>query len=222
MVRNKEKLELATRYRKQGFSYSEIAAIVGVSKGTVSRWLSKQAFSKRVRTENTIRAGRDNARRLSLLNKAKANERVRRYEESLKTARTEYRHYKASPLFVAGLMLYLNASNHNQAGPIRVSSLQPSVHRIFQKFALQFLGADRAQIKFWILLYPDQSESVCAREWARQLRLQPAQWYKNQVVTRKSSKQTLHFGVGNTIIGSTLLKRKLELWVELATKELKK
>ena len=222
MVRNTEKYDLATHYRQRGFSYTEIAKIVGVSKSTVSVWLAKKAFSKRVRSENVVRAGRENAKRLALLHKAKTKERERRYAESLKTATTEYRHYKANPLFIAGLVLYMAPGGHTQSGPIRITSSQIESHRIFQKFARQFLGIERTQVKFWLLLYPDLSETTCVREWTKGLKLKPEQWYKNQTVKSRSSKPALHFGVGNTIIGGTVLKRRLDLWVKLATIELQK
>jgi hypothetical protein len=60
------------------------------------------------------------------------------------------------------------------------------------------------------------------RKWSRELALPYAQFYKNQVIPGKSKKRTLRFGVGNTIIGSTVLKYKLNRWIELVTKELAK
>src|SRR5688572_10565663 len=107
MVRDAKKLELATHYRKRGYSYTEISQLCGVSKSTVSAWLAKKAFSKSVKLDNQIKAGKANAKRLDLLNKAKTKERSKRYTEALKGADTEYRHYRTNPLFIAGLMLYL-------------------------------------------------------------------------------------------------------------------
>jgi predicted transcriptional regulator len=182
MVHNSEKLALATRYRQQGYSYTEIAAIVGVSKATVSNWLAKKPFSKRVRVENTARAGRANAKRLSLLNKAKAKEREKRYQTALKTARTEYRHYKSHPLFVAGLTVYMCTGGHKDKHVVRLSSVSSPLHRIFQTFAEQFLGVTKDHIRFWLLLYPTHVEKQCYEHWATALRLPPTYWYKHQVI----------------------------------------
>lgn len=222
MVRDTKKLELATHYRKRGYSYSEIANIVGVSKGTVSAWLSKKAFSKKVKTENAARAGKANAKRLSLINKARTKDRTRVYEAALKVADTEYRHYKHNPLFVAGLMLYLADGDTKSSGTIRLSTKHISEHAIFRRFATQFLGLSKSDIHFWILLYSHQSEAVCVKAWTKELKLTKDQWYKNHSITSRSSKETLHFGVGNTIIGSTLLKKKLLHWIDKARKELVK
>ncbi len=222
MVRNEKKLDLATHYRKRGYSYSEIASIVGVSKSTVSAWLSKKTFSKKIRTENVERAGRANAKRLSLMNKARQKDRVRSYETALKVADTEFRHYRHNPLFMAGLMLYMADGDCTKTTTIRLSTTNIPVHAIFRRFVKQFLTAETRDVRFWLLLYTHQSESVCVRTWAKELKLTKDQWYKNQQIESRSSKETLHFGVGNTIIGSTLLKKKLLYWIEIATKELKK
>ena len=57
--------------------------------------------------------------------------------------------------------------------------------------------------------------------WSKKTGISVAQFYKSQVIEGRSKKRTLHFGVGNTIIGSTLLKKKLDLWISLALKEWK-
>jgi transposase-like protein len=222
MVRNTEKLDLATQYRKRGYSYSEIAKICGVSKGTLSNWFAKKAFSKRVMAENTARSGRANAKRLQLINKARQKDRIRTYDTALKVADTEYRHYRHNPLFMAGLMLYLADGDRSPSPTIRLSTTSIPVHTLFRRFAKQFLTVHSEDIRFWLLLYPQQSESDCVKIWSKNLKVRPEQWYKNQKIASRSTKEALHFGVGNTIIGSTLLKKKLLYWIEKATKELAK
>jgi predicted transcriptional regulator len=218
MVYKSKELELATYYRKQGFSYTEIANLCGVSKGTVSNWFAKKRFSKSVRQENTKRAARDNAKRLQLLNKLKKIEREKLYAEAVRSAEAEFKHYKNDPLFIAGLMLYLGEGDNKSKGKIRIANSKASVHRIFFKFLQEYLGVPREKIRFWLLLYPDLEERACVRKWQGQLKLGDEQWYKNQVIQGKSEKRTLQYGVGNTIIGSTVLKAKLYRWLELAEK----
>lgn len=220
MVRNKEKYELATQYRKRGFSYTEIASMVGVSKSTVSAWFSSEAFSKKVTQENSARAARESTVRLKLINKARHKERQKSYEIALKTAVTEYKHYKKDPLFIAGLMLYVGEGDIAHQRLIRIASSNMEVHRIFIAFAKRYLGLDKEKVHFWLLLYPYLSEQVCVKEWSKALKLKPEQFYKNQFIESRSTKPTLRYGVGNTIIGGTILKQKLMKWVELALKEL--
>lgn len=222
MIRNAEKHAKARDFRKRGFTYSEISKMVGVSPSTLSLWFAKQSFSKKVRADNEKRARKDNVKRLSVLNKYRSRERERHYSEAVKSASVEYKHYKLSPLFMAGLMLYAGEGDTSDGRLIRITNSKPGLHMIFIKFATEFLGVPKKDIRFWLLLYPDLSEKECKKVWMKAVRLPESQFYKTQVVQGKSPKRTLHNGVGNTIIGNAYLKRKLMKWIELVSKELSK
>lgn len=219
MVRNEEIYKQAVIFRKRGFTYAEIAKICGVSVSTVSNWLAHQRFSKAVAKDNAERATKENTKRLALINKARTTERATRYREAVRTAETEYKHYKKDPLFVAGLMLYVSQGDNTHRQLLRLASSRPEIHAIFLRFAYTFLGVEKEAVRFWMLLYPDLSEKVCERYWSKALKLSPVQFHKTQVIAGRSKKRTLHYGVGNTIIGSTVLKHKLNRWVELALAE---
>lgn len=220
MVHNPEKLEMATYYRKRGFSYSEIAKLCEVSKGTVSNWLAKKKFSKSVKEDNIRKAVTANKARLALINKAKQSERDNRYKEAVRSAETEFKHYQQDPLFIAGLMLYAGVGDNKDRAKLRIANAQPDVHRIFISFLKTYMGVEKSRIRFWLLLYPDLNESQCERVWLRKLKLAKDNCHKHQVIQGKSNKRTLQYGVGNTIIVDTVLKHKLNRWIELALKKL--
>jgi len=211
----------AVAFRKRGFTYSEIAKICNVSKGTVSNWLRHETFSQDVAKSNTSRAVAENKKRLALINKARVAERRHQYREIVRLAEIEYKNYRSSPLFISGLTLYLTEGDHKNNQIIRLSSSSPLIQRSFIRFLTNYLGVDKHAIHYWLLLYPDHDEVTCMKQWCKKVGLSPAQFYKNQVVTGRAQKPTLHFGVLNTIIGSTLLKKKLMHWVSLLEKELK-
>ena len=220
MVRNQEKHDQAVSLRKRGFTLEEIAKYCDISKSTASIWLKNKAFSAQVTKQNVKRAGAENAKRLKLVNKARGTERATRYREATRSAEVEYKHYKNTPLFTAGLMLYVGSGDQKNERTIRFSSVDQMAHKIFIKFALEYLGVQKDRIHFWIQLYPDLNEEVCMKKWRQTTGIPYSQYYRNQVIQGKSKKRTLHHGVGNTIIGSTVLKHKLNRWIELARKEL--
>jgi transcriptional regulator with XRE-family HTH domain len=222
MVRNEEKYELALQFRKRGFTLEEIAKICDVSKGTVSKWLKNNTISESVTKQNKKRAGQENAKRLKLMSKTRERERETKYREAVRSAETEYKHYKSSPLFMAGLMLYYTQGDLKNEHQIRLSGTEAKAHKIFIKFATEYLGVSKFDIHFWILLYKGQSEELCMKRWKTTTSLPYSQFYKNQYINTKKTKDTLHNGVGNTIIGNTVLKHKLNRWIELALKELAK
>ena len=222
MVRSQEKYDQAVGLRKRGFTLEEIAKYCGIAKSTASKWLQNKDFSTQVTKQNVCRAGQENAKRLRLVNKARGGERATRYREAARSAEIEYRHYKKDSLFTAGLMLYLADGDSKNKRTTRLSCVRLESHKIFIRFAVEYLGVEKNRIHFWILLYRGQSEEKCMRKWKQITTLPYSQFYKNQVIQSKVKKQTLHYGVGNTLINSIAMKHKLTRWVELLTKDLTK
>ena len=220
MVHNKDKYAQAMQFRKRGFTYSEIAKICDVSKGTVSNWLAQESFSKQITKDNSARAARDNQKRILLLNKAKKAERAIRYAEAIKSAETEFKHYKTNPLFIAGLSMYIADGDCSKSSQIRLSTKSETVHAVFIKFCIEYLGVEKKEIKFWLLLSGKTSMEKAMRHWSRRINLPFTRFGKTQFVNPNS--RPLHNGTGNTIIGNTVLKRKLVRWTELAAKEVLK
>jgi len=223
MVRNEEVFTQAVQLRSRGFTLEEIAKVCDVSKSTVSKWLKNNATSASITAQNKRRAGRENAKRLQLMNKARTGERTNRYREAVRSAETEFKHYRTQPLFVAGVTTYAAAGDRTAPRVIRLSSARVSLHRTFIRFATEFLGVDKSQVRFWVLLYRGQNEETCLKKWKAVTALPYSQFHKSQVATAKVAQgKTLHYGVGNTIIGNTVLKHKLNRWIELMEKELSK
>lgn len=219
MVRNEEIYKQALIFRKRGFTYEEIAKICGVSKSTVAHWCRSKRFSKQVAKDNAARAAKENAKRVSLLQKARQAERKHSYQAAETAARTEFKHYRTNSLFVAGVMLYVASGDRKDASRIRLTSNQMELHRIFIDFLQEFLGIQKSEIQFWLLVYQDQDQKKVSTEWAKSIKLPARQFGKTQVIAQTA--KGLHTGTGNTIIGNTVLKRKLSIWIDLALKEIK-
>jgi len=223
MARHKEEAyEQAILFRKRGFTYAEIARICNVSRGTVSNWLQHEEFSKRIASENKKRAVVENTKRLASINKARTTERKRQYADVVRSAQTEYRHYQHNPLFVAGLTLYLAQGDTTDSGTIRLTDSRMELHKFFMRFLSEYMAVDKQSVRFWLLLYPDHDEVACMKHWCKKTTLSPAQFYKNQYIQSRSQKKSIHHGVGNTVVASVLLKKKLLVWVSLLQKDVSK
>jgi predicted transcriptional regulator len=219
-VRKVAEYEQAVALRKRGFTYGDIAKIVGVSKATVSNWLSREAWSMRVRDDNTKRAARDNSKRMVILNKARTKQYAKLYAEAERSAATEFKHYKHDPLFMAGIGLYMAIGDISPTPFLRVSGTRMESHRVFVHFATEFLGVPREKIRFLLHVHKAHDPLVCSKRWSKTIRVPIEQFHKYQVIQGGDGDHTLHFGVGNTIIGGTVFKKKLLAWVQLAAKEL--
>jgi len=220
VIRKSSEWAQVKEFRKRGFTYGEIAKIVGVSKSTVSLWLSRETWSQSITNDNQKRAAHENGKRISLLNTARGNQNIKLYKAAERSAELEFKHYKKDPHFIAGVAIYLTQGDVSPSGSIRLTSVRKDVHRLFITFALEYLGVSREKIRFWLLFSPQHKPLASSRAWAKILKLPLAQFHKYQVGEQSQKKTTLHDGVGNTIIGDTVLKKKLMKWVELASKEL--
>jgi transposase len=216
-----EAYEQALNLRKRGYSYREIAKVCGISVSTASKWLASLPGADLIVAENRRKAAKENTSRLLLINKARNTERKKQYQEAERVAKIEYENYRTNPLFMAGLALYVAEGDNTHSRLLRLANSRPELHRLFIRFVTQFLSVEKHAIHFWLLLYPDLEEVKCMKYWSKKTGISVAQFYKSQVIEGRSKKRTLHFGVGNTIIGSTLLKKKLDLWISLALKEWK-
>ncbi len=222
MIRNEETYKQVLEFRKRGFTYSEIANIVGVSKSTVSNYVSKKKFSKAVAKDNAQKAARANKKRMTLLNKARKAERNARYHEALHTAQTEFKHYKHSPLFIAGLSLYLADGNQKDPTRIRISSTNAQLHRIFIHFLHDFLGVEPKEVTFIATLYEGMDEIKEMKWWSRNIKLSVSHFGKTQFLktTTKHHTSPKNHGTGTTILDNTFQKKKLIKWLELLAKEI--
>jgi len=218
MVRNKEKYQQAVSLRKRGFTLAEIAKYCDIAKSTASAWLKDEDFSQAVTKQNAKRAGAENAKRLQLIAKSRGVERKARFLDAQTSAQVEFKNYQSNPEFRTGLMAYIAAGDTAASHKMRLSSTSPFLHRQFVEFAINFLGVDKKQIHTWLLLYKGVNEEKAMKHWSKQLKIPYSQFYKNQYVHNAPTK-ALHFGVGNTIIGSTYRTQKLLVWVKLAQKQ---
>lgn len=219
MIRNDEIHKQAITFRKRGFTYAEIAKICGVHKSTVARWCSGKRFSKQIAKDNVSRANRENAKRIALLQKARQTERNRAYQSAEESARTEFAHHLTDPDFMAGLMVYRTCGDRTDSGVLRVTSQDWFAHKLWQRFIAKYFGVSREKIRFYLVLYANHDVSNQEKFWSRQLAFPMERFGKTQVVRQQVKR--LHNGTGNTIIGNTVQKRKLTVWLSLIEKQYK-
>lgn len=221
MIRKSAQFEHAKELRKRGFTYVEIAKIVDVSKSTISLWFSRETWSKSITESNKKRSAKENSKRISLLNTARGNQYKKLYAEAERSAVTEFKHYKHNPLFIAGLILYMSIGDTKSPSLIRMADTRSELHSLLIRFLTEYFGVPREKIRFWLLLYPDLNPEKCSQHWSKKLKLPLSQFHRYQVIEGRSTKKTLHDGVGNTVVSNTALKHKFNKWIELYTNELK-
>ena len=205
----------AFELRKQGKTYREITKTLGISLSTLSGWLKDEKWSqdiKKINKEIHIKTSTAHLKRLNDKRRIFLQEKYKKVEEE---AEKEFEVYKNNPLFMAGLMVYAGEGDKTSRNLTRISNSEFYLHLVFIRFSERFLNIGKDKIKVWLLLYPDHEVENCIKIWSEKLKISRLNFTKSQVIIGREKTKKLQYGVGNSIISSTSLKKKMLKWLEL-------
>ena len=205
----------AIALRKQGKTYREIENLMGISRSTLCDWFKNERWSKHIKKANTEKQIKISIERLKKLHEGRRLMLEKKYRQVEEDAVKEFEIYKNDPLFMAGLMLYAGEGDKTSRNLTRMSNSEFYLHLAFIRFSERFLNIGREKIKVWLLLYPDHNIEECLDVWSKKLQISKLNFNKSQVILGRSKLKKLQYGVGNSIISSTSLKKKMMKWLEL-------
>ncbi len=205
--------------RKQGKSYRTIQQATGISRSTLSAWFRNIEWSSHIKTVNRDENSTANKVQLERMHIARMKLLDSKYEKAIKEAEEEWLIFKNEPYFMAGLMVYAGEGDKRNRHLIRISNTDFYLHNVFITFVEKYLGKTRENIKFGLIVYPDNDINTCEERWSKEVRISRDNFHKTQVIQGKETKRKLQFGVGMSILSSTVLKKKLMRWLELCADE---
>lgn len=208
---------IAFELRKSGKTYRQIQSELGVSRSTLSDWFRDVPWSRHMKIEYTKQTW--SPAQHKRMHEARTRKLSEMYERSENEAILEYQIYKKDPLFWAGLMIYAGEGDKRSKGLIRITNTEFHLHKIFMRFAIKYLGIPREKIKCALILQPGLNDSLSRAMWSNLLEIPRDRFYKTQVIQGKDMKRRLQYGIGMSIISSTVLKKKLQKWLSLAQDE---
>lgn len=171
----------ATELRILGRTYSQIKTELGISKSTLSDWLSNYPLSD----EQLLSLKKSRGKNREAAIEKTRNTKHRKRETRLKTVyENESRHFiplNKKELEIAGLFLYLGEGNKRINGPVSLNNTDPQVLK-FTLFWLQFgLGVSKQRIKVLLHLYNDMNIEKELEFWSKELGLPTSQFYKSYI-----------------------------------------
>lgn len=217
--------EKALALRKNGFSYTYISSKTGLSKSTLSGWLTEIPYTPNKET-------------VAVFGKARAAASARRAElrqESIrdirKTAIKDIGRISRRDLFVFGLGLYLGEGCKTNS-QIRVMNSDPHVIQTTIAW-FRMLGVEKRQMKLCLHLYPDNYVRQSLQFWSRTTSIPLSQFQKHQIDRRTDKKakmrRKLPFGTAQLTVQSggrkeygVLFFRKIQLWNEAILSEIQR
>jgi hypothetical protein len=204
------------KLRKDGKSYRYIRKETGISMGTLCEWFKDEDWSKHIKKSNTDKNTTISIERLKLLQDGRNIMLKDKYKNVELEAEKEFHIFKKDPLFMAGLMIYAGEGDKRSHNNSRVSNSDFFIHKIFIKFAEKYLDIKRENVKISLILYPDLDIETCINKWSSELNVVNLNFYKTQIIKGKEKTKRLQYGIGTSIISSTVVvKKKILKWLEL-------
>ncbi|MBU6323644.1 hypothetical protein KGQ55_03085 [Patescibacteria group bacterium] len=217
--------DAAIELRRTGYAYSHISRVTGISKSTLSDWLSDVPYTPNSETVDRIgkAVAAANARKTLL-----KQETTRLIHNA---AAGEVGRVSERDLFMFGLGLYLGEGS--KTGDVtRVVNADPEVIRLAIVW-FKSLGVETAQFLLTLHLYPDSDAKECLQFWSKTTTIPVRQFGKVQVDTRKNKRAfkrgklpygTAHLsvrGLGRKKYASAFARR-IKGWTNAVTKEVLK
>lgn len=172
--------EQALRLRRQGKSYSQIKAALGVSKSTLHYWLRDHPLPDR-----QIRALRDwNPRRIENFRNTMRKKRLAREMCAYERVRKDIGRLSRRDLFLTGFFLYWGEGVKTATAEIGLANTDPAMMRSFIRW-LEILGVPRQKLRLRLHLYSDMNIKKYHRFWSVAVGIPQAQFQKPYIKASK-------------------------------------
>lgn len=212
----------AITLRSQGLSYSAIEKELGVSKSTLSFWLSSHPWSEDVKDSLRQKAIADATLRLVAVNRVRNIGYQFEYAKAEETAKKEFARLMKASSFAPGVCIYWSLGDKTSGGRIKVSNADSSMLRLFLRFLGEVCEVKKDQIRLTVYSHSDHNGQESQVYWMRELDFQAKNFYKTRVVKRKSTVSKPKFGTCSLELTDTVLKKKLLVWVRLYSEKMSK
>lgn len=209
-------IEKAIQLRLEGKTYGQIKRKLGVSKSTLSDWLSRLPLNKEQQialSKNKLLA-KDASREKSIETFKK--KRLIRLKTILKNQIIELLPLSKKELFLAGTFLYWG-EGEKRHGRLSVTNTDPKVIKFALYWMIKILRIPRESIKVRLHVYKDMDIEEVVNFWSNLLNLPKTQFRGPYI--KKTNREGLtykSFGYGTCQIytHSTLLSEKIAMTIK--------
>ncbi len=222
MTRKDEK-RTALSLRKKGYSYQLISEELGISKSTLSNWLSGVPYTPNKKVIERVGLARANA------GKAMTEIKKRSLEEARREAEREIDTVSKRDLFMLGIALYIGEGAKSST-LIRVINADPRIIALAIRWFTEICNVPQKNFLIRLHLYPDNNSATCKKFWSRSTGLPLTQFSKVVIDTRKNKKRgkrgTLPYGTAHlsvmakgNILHGAFLRRKIDAWSRIVLED---
>lgn len=191
MARRQDK-EKAIKLRLKGLSYSQIKEKMGLSKSTLSNWLSQYPLS-----DKRMRELRDwSPRRIEKCRVTKLINRQNKLDDIYLRVKKDIKNLNKRETFLAGLFLYWGGGGKTSRSTVSITNTDPSVLKLFIKWMTD-MGISKKRIRVRLQLYQDMNLNKEIKFWSDTLIISEGQFRKPRVKNYLLSSITYKNGFGH-------------------------
>jgi len=213
MARTKDKSK-AIELRKEGMSYSQIKAELGISKSTLSGWLNNMPLS-----EKRIRELRDfSPMRIERCRNTKLKKRQARLDSVYGIVAKDIGILSKRDLFLAGLFLYWGEGTKVNKYSTAFTNTDPTMVKFFVKWITTCFDIKKSDLDILLHLYEDMNIKGATKFWSKELDIPLSQFKKPYIKESKLSGLTYKNGFGRGTCNVRIGGRNLAEYINQALK----
>ena len=180
-MHSKKVIDKAKKLKREGFSYRDIAAEIGVSLSTVSRWCQDIKIQHSEVTKSRIKKARAAAKTTRVTNTESRRSRTRLAVKEALGGLTR------RDLMMLGIAIYMGEGSKTKH-VIRVTNSNPLILKLAKRWFRESLGVPNINFKIYVHIHPDMNQSEIVKYWSDLLNVPIDQFGRVSVDSRKKRK----------------------------------
>ena len=206
--------EKAISLRNQQLTYSEIAKVLHVSKGSLSRWLQGVFYVPREATLEKIRRVRIlNTGATSVRHSAGKLERVSR---GLAQGKAEIKTFGLVELRMVGAMAYWAEGSKTVDSIVKFTNSDPNLIMLMVRWLREACDVPEEKLRIHLRLHPGQDVRDVEIFWSSKTGIPLEQFYRTTLKVSSSggkTKRKLQWGIVSVIVCDTGLFYRIKGWI---------
>ncbi|HSW96660.1 MAG TPA: helix-turn-helix domain-containing protein [Candidatus Saccharimonadales bacterium] len=217
MARIKDR-QKAIELRSQGWTYGAIKKELGLSKSTLSGWLTKYPLNQEQLQLLQVNKSKSREAAIEKTSNIKRKKRELRLKAIYEAEKKEWIKLSRRELILSGLFLYWGEGGKAIWNSVTLNNTDPQLVKFTLIWLTEGFGIPKEKIKVYVHLYSDMNPKESIDFWSRELNLPLTQFMKPYIKTSRREDIThkgFGYGTCGLVVNNTRLKEKIMMGIKV-------